>query len=156
LKIFDLLKGGRQEKGGRDEPPVNKEERSYDQLMNELMEWNIEHTNILEILQKEVGEERLSKWSDALEKGIRKNLDTNLGHREDNPYFPVYLDLFKFVRSLRTKLLGNPSMKDARPLGKSDSLVVCIICGIRALQKEKGAKRPIDTLQWMVLVRYLG
>jgi len=66
LKIFDLLKGGRQEREGKDEPPVVKEERSYDQLMNELMEWNIEHTNILEILRKEVGEERLSKWSDAL------------------------------------------------------------------------------------------
>jgi len=156
LKIFDLLKGGRQERGSRDEPPVNKEERSYEQLMDELMTWNIEHTDILGILRKEVGEERLSQWSDALEKGIRKNLDTNLGNREKNPYFPVYLDLFKFVRSLRTKLLGNPSMKDMKPVGKSDPLVVCIICGIRALQKEKGAKRPMDTLQWMVLERYLG
>jgi len=156
LKIFDLLKGGRQERGSRDEPPVNKEERSYEQLMDELMTWNIEHTGILEILRKEVEEGRLSQWSDALEKGIRKNLDSKFGMKEDNPYFPAYLDLFKFVRSLRTKLLGNPSMKDVKPLGKSDSLVVCIICGIRALQKEKGAKRPIDTLQWMVLERYLG
>jgi len=156
LKIFDLLKGGRQEREGKDEPPVVKEERSYDQLMNELMEWNIEHTNILEILRKEVGEERLSKWSDALEKGIRKNLNSNLGKQENNPYFPVFLDLYKFVRNFRTKLLGDPTMKQAKPLGRSDTLVVCIICGIRALQKEKGAKRPIDTLQWMVLERYLG
>jgi hypothetical protein len=47
-------------------------------------------------------------------------------------------------------------MKDMKSVGRSDSLVVCIICGLRALQKEKDAKRPIDTLQWMVLERYLG
>jgi hypothetical protein len=155
LKIFDLIKGG-QGRGGKNEPPVHKEERSYEQLIDDLMAWNIEHTDILEILRKEVGEERLSKWSDALEKGIRKNLDSSSGKQEDNLYFPVYLDLYKFVRNLRTKLLGNPSMKDMKSVGRSDSLVVCIICGLRALQKEKDAKRPIDTLQWMVLERYLG
>ena len=155
MKIFDLIKGG-QGRGGKNEPPVHKEERSYEQLIDDLMAWNIEHTDILEILRKEVGEERLSKWSDALEKGIRKNLDSSSCKQEDNLYFPVYLDLYKFVRNLRTKLLGNPSMKDMKSVGRSDSLVVCIICGLRALQKEKDAKRPIDTLQWMVLERYLG
>jgi len=156
LRIFQLLKGGGQGRGGRPEPPVNKEERSYDQLIDELMAWNIEHTDILGILRKEIDEERLLKWSDALGKGIIKNLDSNFGKREDNPYFPVFLDLYKFVRSLRTKLLGNPAMKNVKPLERSDSLVVCILCGIRALQKEKGAKRPMDTLQWMMLERYLG
>ena len=107
MKIFDLIKGG-QGRGGKNEPPVHKEERSYEQLIDDLMAWNIEHTDILEILRKEVGEERLSKWSDALEKGIRKNLDSSSGKQEDNLYFPVYLDLYKFVRNLRTKLLGNP------------------------------------------------
>lgn len=124
--------------------------------MDELMAWNIEHTGILEILREEIGEERLSKWSEALEKGIRKNLDPKFGKQEDNPYSPIYLDLYKFVRSLRTRLLGDPTMKQAKTLERSDSLLVCIICGIRALQKEKGGKRPIDTLQWMVLERYLG
>ena len=156
LKIFDIFKGREQGIRREGEPPINKEERSYDQLMNELMAWNIEHTNILEILRQEIEEERLLNWSDALEKGIRKNLDSSSGRKEENPYFPVYLDLYKFVRSLRTKLLGNPSMKDMKSVGKSDSLAVCIICGIRALQKDKGAKRPMDTLQWMVLERYLG
>jgi len=154
--MFDLLKGGGKRRGEGEEPPINKEERSYDQLMDELMTWNIEHTGILEILRKEVEEGRLSQWSDVLEKGIRKNLDSKFGTKEDNPYFPVYLDLYKFVRSLKTKLMGDPTMKQAKPLGRSDSLVICIICGIRALQKEKGAKRPMDTLQWMVLERYLG
>ncbi len=156
MRIFDLIKGGGQVRGGRSEPPVNKEERSYDQLIDELMAWNIEHTDILGILRKEVDEERLLKWSDALEKGIRKNLDSNFGKKEDNLLFPVFLDLYQFVRGLRTKLLGNPAMKNMKPMERSDSLVVCIVCGIRALQKEKGTKRPIDTLQWMMLERYLG
>jgi hypothetical protein len=156
LRIFDLIKGGGQGKGRRSEPPVNKEERSYDQLIDELMAWNIEHTDILGILRKEIDEERLLKWSDALGKGIRKNLDSNSGKREDNLLFPVFLDLYQFVRGLRTKLLGNPAMKNVKPMERSDSLVVCIVCGIRALQKEKGAKRLIDTLQWMMLERYLG
>ncbi len=156
MRIFHLFKGGGQGRGGRPEPPVNKEERSYDQLIDELMAWNIEHTDILGILRKEIDEERLLKWSDALEKGIRKNLDSNFGKREDNPLFPVYLDLYKFVRDLRIKLLGNPAMKNVKPLERSDSLVVCIICGIRVLQKEKRAKRLIDTLQWMMIERYLG
>ena len=156
MRIFDLFRGGGQGRGGKNEPPVNKEEKSYDQLIDELMAWNIEHTDILGILRKEIDEERLLKWSDALEKGIRKNLDSNFSKREDNPLFPVYLDLYKFVRGLRIKLLGNPAMKNVKPLERSDSLVVCIICGIRALQKEKGAKRLIDTLQWMMIERYLG
>lgn len=156
MKVFDLFKGGWQGGRGRTEPPVNKEERSYDQLIDELMAWNIEHTGILEILRMEVGEERLSKWSDALEKGIRRNFDSNSGKREHNPCFPVYLDLYQFVRGLRTKLSGNPAMKSVKSLERSDSLVVCILCGIRALQKEKEAKRPIDTLQWMMMERYLG
>jgi hypothetical protein len=40
--------------------------------------------------------------------------------------------------------------------GSLRSFSVCIICGIRALQKEKGAKRLINTLQWKLLERYLG
>lgn len=156
MRIFHLFKGGGQGRGGRPEPPVNKEERSYDQLIDELMAWNIEYTDILGILRKEIDEERLLKWSDALEKGIRKNLDPNFGKREENLLFPVYLDLCQFVRGLRIKLSGNPAMKNVKPLDRSDSLVVCIICGIRALQKEKGAKRLIDTLQWMMIERYLG
>lgn len=156
MKVFDLLKGGKQERGGRNEPPVKKEERSYDQLFDELMAWNVERTDILGILRHEIDHERLMKWSDALEKGVRKNLDPSFGKREDHLLFPVYLDLYQFVRGLRTKLLGNPAMKNMKPMERSDSLVVCILCGIRALQKEKGAKRPIDTLQWMMMERYLG
>jgi len=156
LKFFELIKGGG--RGGRkgDEPPVPKQDKTYEELLDELMAWNIEHTDIVGILRKEVEEERWSKWSLALESGIRKNLDPSLRQVEDNPYLPIYQDLHRFVRGLRVKLLGSPAMKNVKPLGKSDALIVCILCGIRALQKEKGAKRPIDTLQWMMLERYLG
>jgi len=156
LKIFTLLKGGAQRRGGESEPPIGREDKTYEQLMDELTIWNIEHTDIVGILRKEVEEERLSKWSNALEKGVRKNLDPKSGPKETNPYFSAYLDLYQFVRSLRTKLVGNPAMRDMKFLERADSLLVCILCGIRALQKEKGAKRPIDTLQWMMLERYLG
>ncbi len=156
MRFLDLIKGRGQGRGAGAEPPVKKEERSYEEQMDELTAWNIEHTDILEMLRREIDEERLWTWSDALEKGVRKNLDPMFGPREDNPLFPIFLDLYKFIRGFRTKLLGNPGIKDMKPMERSDSLIVCILCGIRALQKEKGAKRPIDTLQWMMMERYLG
>jgi hypothetical protein len=91
-----------------------------------------------------------------LETGVRKGLDPASGHVDKSALFPIFLDLHKFVRAFRTKLLMNPTMKNVRKMEKTDSLSVCIICGIRALQKERGAKRLIDTIQWMLLERYLG
>lgn len=141
--------------GGESQAPIARETRTYEEMMDELMAWNLEHTDILEMLRNEVEEKRLAAWSDALEKGIRKSFSSS-EKMEDNPLFPVYLDLYKFVKGLRPKLLMNPTMNNVRRMGKSDALSVCVICGIRALQKEKGAGRPIDTLQWMLLERYLG
>lgn len=155
MKILDLLKGGQGGKGGP-EPPTQMETRTYDELMDELVQWNIDHTDILTVLRKEVESKRLESWSDALEKGIRKNLSPPFGKKEDNPLFPVFVDLYRFVKNLRVRLLTNPTMKNVKPMQRSDSISVCIICGIRALQKEMGARRLIDTLQWMMLERYLG
>lgn len=134
---------------------MKRETRTYDELLDEIVTWNIENTDILEVLRSEVEEERLAAWSDALEKGIRKNLSPSSGKVADNPFYPVYLDLYKFVRGLRQKLLLNPTMKNVKKMEKSDSLSICIVCGIRALQKERGDRRLIDTLQWMLLERYL-
>ncbi len=155
LKAFHLIQGGRKDKEGR-EPPVSREERTYDEQMDEVMAWNVERTDIVAILQDEIDEERLSRWSEALEKGVRKNLDPKCSAWEENPWVPTYRDLFQFVRGLRTRLLGNPSLKHMKPMERSDALTVCILCGIRALQKKRGTKRPIDTIQWMMLERYLG
>jgi hypothetical protein len=148
--------GGGQRHRGEPEPQTEKEIRPYDQLIDETMKWNIEQTDILSVLKSEIEEGRLDSWSLALETGVRKGVNPASGHVDKSPLFPIFLDLHKFIRGLRTKLLTNPTMKNVRKVEKTDSLSVCIICGIRALQKERGAKRLIDTIQWMLLERYLG
>jgi len=156
LGVFDFLKGEGQGFSGGPPLPPKMENRTYDELIDEIMKWNIEQTDILSVLKSEIEERRLDSWSLALETGIRKGLNPASGNIDKNPLFPIFLDLHKFIRGLRTKLLTNPTMKNVKKMEKADSLSVCIICGIRALQKEKGAKRLIDTIQWMLLERYLG
>ena len=133
-----------------------KETRTYDQFMDELMSWNINQTDILSILRNEIEEERLKNWSLALEKGIRKGLGSSLTKAEENPLLPIYVDLFRFVKEIRSKLLTNLTMKNAKGMEKLDPLSVCIICGIRALQKEREAPRLMTTFQWKLIERYLG
>ncbi|MEW6377540.1 MAG: hypothetical protein AB1502_17350 [Thermodesulfobacteriota bacterium] len=156
MGVLDFFKGGRQRRRGGPEPPINKETRTYDEIMDEITAWNIERTDILNVLRRELEGERLSAWSRALETGIRKGLSSASGRVEDAPLFPVYLDLYRFVKGLRPKLLMNPAMKDMKRMEKSDSLSICIICGIRALQKERGDTRLLNTLHWILLERYLG
>ena len=153
---FDFFKGGGQGLRGGPEPPIKTENRTYDELIDEIMEWNVKQTDILDVLRSEVGQERLNSWSLALETGVRRGLDPASGHIEKGPLFPIFLDLHKFIKGLRTKLLTDATMKNVKQMQKSDSLCVCVVCGIRALQKERGAKRLMDTLQWMLLERYLG
>ncbi len=156
MGVLDFLKGRGQ--GGRDKsgPPISKETRSYDELFDEIMEWNIEHTDILDVLRSDIEEKRLAAWSRALEVGVRKGLGSPSGKVEESPFFAAFLDLHKFVTSLRQKLLTNPTMKNVWKMEKSDSLCVCIISGIRALQRESEAKRLLNTLHWILLERYLG
>jgi hypothetical protein len=156
LGVFDLIKGGGQGVRGAPEPTIRKETRSYDELIDEIMEWNIDRTNILDVLRSEIEEERLATWSRALEVGVRKGLASPSGKVEESSLFPVFLDLYKFVKNLRPKLLMNPTMSNVKKMEKSDSLCVCILCGIRALQRESGAKRLLNTLHWILLERYLG
>ena len=156
MRIFDLFRGGGQGRGGKNEPPVNKEEKSYDQLIDDLTTWNVDHTDILKILRDEIGDERLVAWSQALETGVRRGLLSPSGKMDKSPLFPIYLDLYRFVKGLRIKLLTNPTMGNAKGMEKNDAISVCILCGIRALQRERGAKRLINTFQWKLLERYLG
>jgi hypothetical protein len=156
LGVFDFLKGGGPGVRGVPEPPISKETRSYDELIDEIMEWNIDHTDILDVLRREIDEERLATWSRALEVGVRKGLASPSGKVEESPLFPVFSDLYKFVIKLRPKLLTNPTMNHVKRMEKSDSFCVCIICGIRALQMEGGAKRLLNTLHWILLERYLS
>jgi hypothetical protein len=156
LGTFDFFKGGGQRGGNGPEPPINKETKTYDQMLDEITTWNIDHTDILKVLRSEVEEGRLANWSHALETGIRNGISPVFEKVEESPHYSVYLDLYRFVKSLKPTLLMNPTIQDARGMEKLDSLSVCIICGIRALQKGKGAKRLINTLQWKLLERYLG
>jgi hypothetical protein len=156
LGAFDFFKGGGQRGGRGPEPLIKTENRTYDELIDEIMEWNIGHTDILSVLKNEVQDQRLAAWSDALETGIRRGLVSSSGKTEETSLFHVFLDLYRFINNMRTKLLMNPTMNNVKRMEKSDSLCVCILCGIRALQMERGAKRPINTLHWILLERYLG
>ena len=156
MGVLDFFKGGGQGVRGTPQLPISKETRTYDELLDEIMEWNIDHTDILDVLRKEIERERLATWSHALEVGIRKGLASPSRKVEESPLFAVFLDLYKFVIHLRTRLLTNPTMTNVKKMGKSDSLCVCILCGIRALQMESGAKRLLNTLHWILLERYLG
>ena len=156
MGVLDFLKGGGPRGRGESEPPINKETRSYDELIDEIMGWNIKCTDILDVLHREIEEERLATWSRALEVGIRKGLGSTSGKVEESQFFSVFLDLYRFVRNLRMRLLTNPTMKNVWKTEKSDSLCVCIISGIRALQMESGSKRLLNTLHWILLERYLG
>ena len=156
MGVFDFLKGSGAGVRGEHEPPISKEARSYDELIDEIMAWNIEHTDILDVLRREIEEERLATWSRALEVGIRKGLASTSGKVEESQFFSIFLDLYRFVRNLRTRLLTNPTMKNVWKTERSDSLCVCIISGIRALQMEGGSKRLLNTLHWILLERYLG
>jgi hypothetical protein len=156
LGVFDFLKGSGPGMRRNHEPPINKETRTYDELIDEIMTWNIDHTDILNVLRSEIKEERLATWSRALEVGVRKGLASPSGKVEESPLFSDFQDLYKFIIKLRTKLLMNPTMSHVKKMEKSDSLCVCIICGIRALQMESRAKRLFNTLHWILLERYLG
>ena len=72
--------------------------QSYDERMDELTQWNIEHTDILEVLRGEIQEERLISWSDALGIGIRKVLKGPRYERE-SPEYESLRDL-DFIRSM--------------------------------------------------------
>jgi len=117
MGVFDFLTKGGPGRTGGDEPPIGKETRTYEELMDELMTWNIEQTDILEVLRKEVDEIRLKNWSDALGEGIRKNLSFFSGNEKENPFISVYLDLYHFVKGLRTKRMDDPTIKNARRSG---------------------------------------
>ena len=69
---------------GTPQPPINKETRTYDELIDEIMGWNIDHTDILDVLRSEIEEERLTTWSRALEVGVRKGLTSPSGKVEES------------------------------------------------------------------------
>jgi hypothetical protein len=47
-------------------------------------------------------------------------------------------------------------MREAKGLQKTDPLSVCIICGIRVLQRERGLPGAMNIMKLKLLVKYLG
>ena len=78
--------------------------------MDEITLWNIEHTDILEVLRRKVQEEMLISWSKALSIGIRM-VFKGPGYSRGNPEYEALRDLYQFIVKQRIKLMGNPTMK---------------------------------------------
>ena len=78
------------------------------------------------------------------------------GHGRGSPEHEALKDLDQFIANQRIKLLKNPSMTEAKGIERMDSLSVCIVCGIRALQRERGLPGAMNTMKLKLLERYLG
>jgi hypothetical protein len=46
--------------------------------------------------------------------------------------------------------------REAKRLEKTDSLSMCIVCGTRVLQRERGLPGVMNTMKLHLLERYLG
>lgn len=144
-------------RGGKKPEPRGEEGRfkTYEERMEEITQWNIEHTDILEVLRGQIKEERLISWSKALRIGIRR-IFKGRGYSAGSPEYVSLRDLDRFIAQQRIKLLGNPTMREAEGIEKTDSLSVCIICGIRVLQRERKLPAIMNTMKLKLLERYLG
>ncbi len=60
------------------------------------------------------------------------------------------------VAKQRIKLLGNPTMREAKGMEKMDPLSTCIICGIRVMQREKELPAIMNTMKLEALARVFG
>ena len=146
-----MMRGGKKP-GSRGE---EAELKTYDERMDEITRWNIEHTDILDVLRKQLQEERLISWSKALSIGIRRVLK-GPGYSGRSPEYESLRDLDQFIAKQRIELLGNPTMKEAKGIERMEPLSVCIICGIRFLQGERGLPGMMNTMKLKLLERYLG
>jgi hypothetical protein len=144
-------------RGGKKPGPEGEKAalKTYEERMDEITRWNVEHTGILEVLRGEIQEERLLSWSKALGIGIRK-VAKGPAYSGRSQEYEALRDLDQFIAKQRVKLLGNPAMREAKGIERMDSLSVCIICGIRALQKERGLPGMMNTMKLKLLERYLG
>jgi len=146
-----MRKGGKKpesqgEEGGSD---------TYEERMDGIARWNIENTDILEVLRGQIQEERLISWSKALNIGIRR-VFKGPDYSGGSPEYESLRNLYQFIGKQRIQLLGNPTMRKAKGREKMDPLSVCIICGIRTLQRERRLPGTINIMKLKLLERYLG
>ena len=145
-------------RGGGKKPESRGEEgglRTYEERMEEITRWNVEHTDILEVLRGQIKEERLISWSKALSIGIRR-IFKGRGYSAGSPEHEALKDLDQFIARQRLKLLGNPTMREAKGMEKMDPLSTCIVSGIRVMQGEKELPAIMNTMKLKLLQRYLG
>ena len=153
-----FFKQGKPMRRGGEKPEPRGEEggfKTYEEKMDEITRWNIEHTDILEVLRGQIQEESLISWSKALNIGIRR-VFKGRGYPAGSPEYEALRDLDQFIAQQRIRLLGNPTMREAKGIEKMDPLSVCIICGIRVLQRERKLPGIINTMKLKLLERYLG
>jgi len=138
------------------EPPGEEgRSKTYEERMDEITRWNIDRTDILTILRERVQEERLISWSKALSIGIRR-VFRGPGYATESPEYKALRDLDQFILKGRKELLGNPALREAKGIEGMDPLSVCIICGIRVLQRERGLPGMMNTMKLKLLQRYLA
>jgi hypothetical protein len=133
-------------------PNSQEEPKSYNEILEEITQWNIENTKILEILREELPEQRLARWSEALSGGLRQKMRRS----ETSPDLETYREIYRFICHQRASLLTEPSMRNAKKLEKTDPILLCIICGIRAIQKKMGHEGLIDTIKFGILEKNLA
>lgn len=142
--------------GARPEPSGGEARRkTYEERMDEITRWNVEHTDIIEVLRGQIQEERLILWSRALRIGIRRAFKKP-EHAPASPQHEAFRDLDQFIMKQRVRLLGNRTMRQAKGMGKMDPVSVCIICGIRALQRQTGVSGLVNTIKVNLVERYLA
>lgn len=127
--------------------------KTYDEVMDEVTRWNVENTEIIQILRGDISDERLLAWSEALKEGIRGVMRSKTARPE--AVYKTYLDLYRFIIQERIKLANEPSMKKAKGTEDLDPITVCIVCGIRYLQKQFGMPGLLSTMRLKLLQRYL-
>ncbi|NIO04373.1 MAG: hypothetical protein GTN74_07070 [Proteobacteria bacterium] len=138
--------GDSQRTCGADLKPHGRHQ-SYNEMLDDITQWNAENTQILEILRKKLPEQRLARWSEALSGGVRRKL-----RGSENPEDVAILsEIYRFICHERVALLKEPSMRKARKGERTEPITLCIICGIRAIQKERGHTTLLDTIKFGLL-----
>ncbi len=151
LKIFGR---NRETLGGPEGKQL--ENRSYDELMDEITDYHVKETRILEILREKISEDCLKIWSEALDRGVKRGMRQSRSTENSGEDRETLQKIYQFILDQRIKLLSDESMKRAKRMGAIDPISVCIICGIRALQRERGLQGLMSTLKFRVMERYFS
>lgn len=81
--------------------------KTYEEMMDEIIRWNIEQTDILDVLRGRIREERLLSWSHALGIGIRR-VSKGPEYARRSPEYSALRDLNRFIAEQRIELLTHP------------------------------------------------